>query len=81
MTSAEPTRKTPYGKDIAIRVVWQRLGMGLSFRDIAKRLQIGVGSAHRIYQRYMQTSVFTPSDRRKRPELRKLDELHELYIW
>ena len=42
MTSAEPARKTAYSRDIAIRVVWQRLGMNLSFREIARRLQIGV---------------------------------------
>ncbi len=38
----EPATKTAYSRDIAIRVVWQRLGMNLSFREIARRLQIGV---------------------------------------
>lgn len=80
-TSAEPARSTAYGRDIAIRVVWQRIGMGLSFRNIAKRLQIGVGSAHRLFQRYIRTGEF--SCRKKsstRPNVRKLDQYCELYI-
>lgn len=80
MTSAEPSRKTAYGRDIAVRVVWQKLGMDLSFRAIAKRLQIGVGSAYRLYRRYIETSEFSPPKRSSRPGVRKLDELHELYI-
>jgi transposase len=80
MTSAEPRRRSIYGKDIAIRVVWQRLGMDLPFRDIAKRLQIGVGSAYRLYRRYILTGEFSPSKRSSRPSVRKLDEHHELYI-
>ena len=48
-TSAEPARTAAYSSDIGWRVVWQRAGMGLSFRDIATRLQIGLGTAHRIY--------------------------------
>ena len=29
MTSAEPSRTTAYGRDIAVQVVWQRLGVGM----------------------------------------------------
>ena len=45
MTSAEPARTIPYSPDIGWKVVWQRLGMGLTFKRIATRLQIGVGTA------------------------------------
>lgn len=82
MSSAEPSRTSVYGADIAIRVVWQRLGMGLSFRSIAKRLQIGLGSTYRLYNRFVQTGKFTPVKTRRsaRSHTRKLDELHEIFI-
>ena len=80
MNSAEPSRKSAYEKDISVRVVWQKLGMGLSFRDIAQRLQIGVGSAYRLYRRFSLTGELSPSKRSRRSDKRKLDELHELNI-
>ena len=80
MTSAEPARTTPYSPDIGWRVVWQRLGMGLTFKRIATRPQIGVGTAHRLYTRYAQSGEVAPSQREARPLARKLDELHELFI-
>ena len=40
MTSAEPARITAYSPDIGWRVVWQRIGMGLTFKEIAICLQI-----------------------------------------
>ena len=80
MTSAEPARTSAYSDDIAVRVVWQRLGMGMTFRDIAKRLQIGLGSAHRLYRRFTETGDFKKAERSSRRHTRKLDEFHELYI-
>ena len=44
MTSAEPKRTSAYSQDIALRVVWMKLGMELTFRSIADRLQIGLGT-------------------------------------
>ena len=52
--------------------------MGLSFRDIATRLQIGLGTAHRIYK-FEETEI-APIKPGPRPNLHKLDEIHELYI-
>lgn len=81
MTSAEPIRRSAYSSDIALRVVWMRLGMGLSYRNIARRLQIGLGSAHRLHKRFIRTGDFsTRGVRSDRPERRSLDEHHELYI-
>lgn len=54
--------------------------MGLSFREIASRLQIGVGTAHRIYTKFVDTGEVSPAPRRPRPDSRKLDDLHELFI-
>ena len=50
--------------------------MGLSFREIATRLQIGLGTAHRIEE----TGEVAPIKPGPRPDLHKLDEIHELYI-
>ena len=80
MTSAEPARTTAYSPDIGWRVVWQRIGMGLAFKEIAIRLQIGVGTAHRLYARYVDTGDVAPKMQPARPDARKLDNLHELYI-
>lgn len=52
----------------------------MSFREIASRLQIGVGTAHRIYTRFVDTGEVSPAPRRPRPDSRKLDDLHELFI-
>ena len=80
MTSAEPEKRSAYSKDIALRVVWMRLGMNLSFRSIAYRLQIGLGSAYRLYQRFERTGSFLAPKRSDRPQCKKLDEQHELFI-
>lgn len=80
MTSAEPKRTSAYSQDIALRVVWMRLGMDLTFRSIADRLQIGLGSAYRLYQRYVRTGNFAAQKRSDRPQCRKLDGHHELLI-
>ena len=55
MTSIESARTRAYSPDIGWRIVWQRSGMGLTFKEIATRLQIGVGTAHRIYTRFVNT--------------------------
>ena len=80
MTSAEPARTTAYSPDIGWRVVWQRIGIGLTFKEIAIRLQIGVGTAHRLYARYVDTGDAVPKMQPARPDSRKIDNLHELYI-
>ena len=79
-SSAEPARTAAYSPDIGWRVVWQRAGMGLSFRDIAIRLQIGLGTAHRLYTKFEETGEVAPIKPGPRSDVRKLDDLHELYI-
>ena len=80
MQSAEPGRKTPYSPDIGWRVVWQRLGMEMQFRDIASRLQIATSTAHRIFKRFEESGDVAPSKQSSRLNARKLDEHHELLI-
>ncbi len=60
MTSAEPSRTSAYSTDIGWRVVWQRIGMGLTYKEIAYRLQIAVGTARRLFQRYESTGDVAP---------------------
>ena len=50
MTSTEPSRRKPYSVDIRWRVVWQHIGMDLSFRSIACRLNISVGTAYKLFE-------------------------------
>ena len=68
MTSAEPARTTSYSTDIRWRVIWQRLGMGLTFREIAAHLQIGVATSHCLFEMYVLTGDVTPRKQPKRPE-------------
>ena len=81
-TSAEPSRTTAYSPDIGWKIVWQKLGMDLTFRQIAERLQIAVGTAHRIFERFLDTGDVSPimCKGKARPNLRKLDQYDELYI-
>ena len=51
--SAEP--KAPYSDDLRWRVVWQRIGMGLRYREIANCLNIAVGTAHNIFKLFERT--------------------------
>ena len=52
----------------------------MSFRDIAEQLHIGLGTAYRMYSRFVRTGEFEPRQRREMPDSRKLDEYHELFI-
>ena len=78
--SIEPSRTKAYSPDIGWRVVWQRAGMCLTFKDIASRLHISVGTAHRIYTRFVNTGDVGPAQRSTRSDSRKLDDQHELFI-
>ena len=81
-SSAESGRRAPYSRDIIWRVVWQKVGMGMTFRQIVSRLQIATGTAHRIFARFQDTGDISPLSRRGkcRSTIRKLDELHEVYV-
>ena len=74
LMSAEPGHQQPYSLDIGWRVVWQRLGMELNFRDIARWLQIATSTAHRIFN----SSKKETSKTIMQTAFRKLDDHHEL---
>ena len=54
--------------------------MELSFRDISRRLQIAVGTAHRVYKRFEESGDVAALKQPLRSETRKLDDFHELFV-
>ena len=48
--SAEPGRKKAYGIDLRWRVVYQRIGMNLTYDKIATNLNIAASTAYYIYE-------------------------------
>ena len=77
--SAEPGRTKAYSPDLRWRVVWQRIAMELSCRDVAERLCISVGTAHNTFQLFQRTGSVDAKPPSKRPDLCKLND-HQLYI-
>ena len=78
--SAEPGRKKAYSIDLRWRVVYQRIGMNLSFPKIAERMNIAISTVYRIYAHFEQTGEVEPLPPTARCDSRKLDEHGELYI-
>lgn len=60
--------------------MWQRVGMGFSFRRIAALLQIGLGTAHKIYTGFVETDKVAPLKPRLRPDSRALNEFYVIYV-
>ena len=58
--SAEPGRKAPYSSDLRWRVVWQRIGMELTFCEIANNLSLSLGTVHNHFKRFQLTGEVTP---------------------
>ena len=79
--SAEPNRKKAYSPDIRWRVVYQRLGMGLSYSKISTNLNIALSTAHRTFSLFEQTGrVDLSKDADSRVEMRILACQGELYV-
>ena len=58
--SAEPGRKAPYSNDLRWRIVWQKAGMELLFRHIARNLNISISTAHSVYNKFQETGDVSP---------------------
>ena len=54
--------------------------MGLKYKEIAARLGIGMGTAYRLYMRFVKTGDVAKTKQPERPDSRKIDYHHELYI-
>lgn len=78
--SAEPGRKKAYQAALRWRVVYQKVGMNLSFKRIARNLNIAISTAHGIYKLFERTGKADPSTRSTREELRKLNKQNELTL-
>lgn len=76
--SAEPGRKAPYSTDFRLRIVWQKIGMELTYREIAKNLNVSVGTAYNVYKRFVETGEVTPV--RPNREQRKLLSENEIHV-
>ena len=55
MTSYEPQRSSSYSKDLRWRMVYQRLGLGLTFKTIGNNLGVDSSTVHRAVERYLST--------------------------
>ena len=77
MSSAEPGRKAPYPADLRWRMVWQRFGLELSYKEIARRLNIAVSTAHAICRKFEDTGDVQPAKPSARLQSRQLDDNHE----
>ena len=76
-TTAEPGRRRPYDIDLRWRIVYQRIGMYLTYSKIALNLNVSTATAQRVYVKFEHTGHVDPvsSDRRA---TRKFDEHQEL---
>ena len=80
MTSVEPCRRKAYQSDLRWRIVWQRLSLGPTFKQIAMRLNNAVSTAKNIYSLFEVSGDVEPKLCGPRRELRKLDDHMELLI-
>ena len=80
MTSAEPGRKAPYAVDLRWRMVWQRIGMEFSYRNIAANLNVALGTVHHINRLFFETGDMVLKRVCRREELRSLSHSDELLI-
>ena len=78
--SAEPGRKAAYSVDLRWRVVWQRYGMELSFRQISANLNISSGTVHNVLKLFEETGDVAAQGQKERPDIRKLTSSEELFI-
>lgn len=79
--SAEPSRRQPYSNDLRWRIVYQRLGMNLTFSKIAANLNIAQSTACRIFSRFKITgSVSATATPKRKQYLRVLDERGEMFV-
>ena len=80
MTSAEPGRKAPYAADLRWRMIWQRIGMELSYRSIAANLNVALGTVYHINRLFIETGDVIAKTAPRREHLKSLSHSDELFI-
>lgn len=80
--SIEPTRRIPYSADMRWRMVWQHLALDLTFKEIARNLNVDPSTACRINNLFLITGDVQPKMRAgmRREDIRKIDSNVELFI-
>ena len=63
MFSGEPCRCVPYSANLHWRILWRKIGMEQSFRDMARGLNISVGTAFNICKIFKETGDVDPKKR------------------
>ena len=58
--------------------MWQRIALDLKYEDIARNLNISLGTAYNIFKLFKATGYV--DHKKPPPRERKLDRHHELYI-
>ena len=76
--SAEPNRKAPYSSDMRWRIIWQKFGMDLTYRQIARNLSISIGTVHNVLKLFEETGEVSPK-KPEREDMRKIDNSDELF--
>jgi transposase len=77
--SAEPGRKAPYSVDLRHRMIWQKIGMGLTFRGVARYLNVSLGTVHNVLRLFEATGKVDPKHP-DRTSTRKLSSNEELIV-
>ena len=62
------------------RVVYQRIGMHLSFEAIARHLNIATSTAHRIYSLFDRTGSVDPQTSKHKEYRRVLGPVNEVFV-
>ncbi len=76
MSSAEPGRKSAYSADIRWRIIWQKIGMGHTYRTIV--LNVSLGTVCNIWRRFDETGTVKPKPYQQHE--RTLSSLDEIFI-
>ena len=79
-TSCESKRSSAYSEDLRWRMVYQSLGLRLSYSDIAKNLCVDVATVKRTVKLYNQTGRVSKKEYDKSRLPRKLTETVKYYI-
>ena len=68
-----------YDKDLRWRIVYQQIGMNLTYSKIASNLNVSTATAQRVYTEFEHTGHVDPVLANRR-DTRTLDEHQELYV-
>ena len=80
MSTAEPGRQGPYDKDLRWRIIYQRIGMNLTYNKISSNLNVSIATSQRIYSKFVQTGTIDRIKLAERRDVRRLDEHQELLV-